>query len=90
MAADIDSYLELAKWIEERGKKFEDPADTTPMMEKVENFIKDLSQKLDNLSYKTSISFNSFLTVINENGQEKVLLNLAMEQEKFKMLKGLD
>ncbi|HEQ98670.1 MAG TPA: hypothetical protein ENO22_04940 [candidate division Zixibacteria bacterium] len=86
LAADIDSYLELAKWIEERGKKFEDPADTTPMMEKVQDFINDLSQKLDNLSYKTSLSWNSFVTVINENGQEKLLLNLAMQQEKFKML----
>jgi hypothetical protein len=90
LAADVDSYLELAKWIEKRGKAFEDPADSTPMMEKVENFINDLSQKLDNLSYKTSLSWNSFLTVINENGQEKVLLNLAMQQEKFEMLENLD
>ena len=75
---------------EKRGDQFDDPADTTPMMEKIENFISDLSAKLENLSYKTSISFNSFVTVINENGQEKLHLDLAMVAEKMKMLEELD
>jgi hypothetical protein len=90
LPTDMDSYIELAQWIDKRGKQFEDPADTTPMMEKIENFITDLSAKLENLSYKTSISLNSFVTVINENGQEKLHLDLAMVAEKMKMLEELD
>ncbi|MBD3219485.1 MAG: hypothetical protein GF310_14530 [candidate division Zixibacteria bacterium] len=90
LPTDMDSYIELAQWIEKRGKQFEDPADSTPMMEKIENFINDLSLKLENLSYKTSISLNSFVTVINENGQEKLHLDLAMVAEKMKMLEELD
>ncbi len=90
LPTDMDSYIELAQWIEKRGEQFENPADTTPMMEKIQAFINDLSDKLDNLSYKTSISLNSFVTVINENGQEKLKLDLAMVAEKMKMLEELD
>jgi hypothetical protein len=90
MATDIESYMEISKWVQGQEGQFNNPSDTTPMMEKVSKFIKSLSQKLDNISFKTSISINSFVTVIQEEGQEKVLLNLALAEEKLKWLEGMD
>lgn len=90
ISADVDSYMELAKWVNQKESDFKNPNDSTPMMDKISNLIKELSQKLDNLSFKTSVSINTFVTVINENGQEKLLLNLALAQEKMKWLEEME
>jgi len=89
-ATDVESYMKLVKWVKSKQGEFDNPEDSIPMMDKISEFINDLSQRLNDISFKTSVSPNSFLTIINENGQEKVFLNLAMTQEKLKWLEGLE
>jgi hypothetical protein len=86
---DIDFFLKLKTWGEEKEREFASSEEPANPMEKIKIVIEEFSAMLDNLNYKTSIALNDFVTIIKEGGEERILLDLKGFQAKFAMLDSL-
>ena len=83
-----DFISEIVTWAKAKQEQFEG-ADMTDPIKAIADAIKELSGILDRADYKESISFNSFVTIVKEDGKEKLALNLREDFAKMQKL-GMD
>jgi len=89
--ANIDFFMKIAVWAKEKGEEFENSEEVQENpIGAIGDALKEFNDLLESADYKESISFNSFVTIIKEDGKEKVFLNIKADVAKMKMLEKLD
>ncbi len=86
---DLDFIIGLEDWIKAKTMEFEDMSGDVNPVDKIAQIIDEFSAKLETISYKTNFSMNSFVTVIDEGGEEKILLDLETFQTKMDLLEEM-
>lgn len=84
--ADLEFMLKMKSWAEGKQQEFENMADSINPIEKISEVISELSEMLENVSFKTSVSINTYAVVIEEDGRDKVFLDLMGTQAKLMQL----
>jgi hypothetical protein len=76
LPTDLEFYLKVKEWVELKEQEFDAMGEEANPIDKISEAIKEFSQMLDNVSFKTSISVNTFAMVVDEDGQERIYLDL--------------
>lgn len=84
--ADLEFMLKIKNWAQGKEQEFENMADSINPIEKISEVISELSEMLENVSFKTSVSINTYAVVIEEDGRDRIFLDLMGTQAKLMQL----
>lgn len=84
---DMDFFIRLKDWIESKEEEFEE--DDDDLIGKIADAIREFSTLLEGINYKTSFAINDYVTVVQEDGQEKISLDMQEFYKKMEIL-GLE
>lgn len=83
---DMDFFIRLKDWIEAKEEEFDNDEEVDNPIGKIADAINEFSTMLGDINYKTSFSINDYVTVIKEDGQEKISLNMEEFYKKMEIL----
>jgi hypothetical protein len=86
---DIDFFIKVKDWIKAKEEEFDNDEELEDPIGKIADAIKDFSLLLENLQYKTSFAINDYVTVVKEDGQERISLDVEEFYKKMEIL-GLE
>lgn len=83
---DMDFFIRLKDWIEAKEEEFDNDEEVEDPIGKIADAIKEFSAMLKDINYKTSFSINDYVTVVNEDGQERISLDMEEFYRKMEIL----
>jgi hypothetical protein len=86
---DMDFFIRLKDWIAAKEEEFDNEEEVEDPIGKIGDAIKEFSTLLKDISYKTSFSINDYVTVVKEDGQERISLDMEELYRKMEIL-GMD
>jgi len=82
----MDFFIKLKDWIAAKEEEFDNEEEVEDPIGKIGDAIKEFSTLLKDISYKTSFSINDYVTVVMEDGQERISLDMEELYRKMEIL----
>ncbi len=83
---DMDFFIRLKDWLEAKEEEFDNDEEVEDPIGKIADAIREFSTLLEGINYKTSFAINDYVTVIKEDGQERISLNMEEFYKKMEIL----